>query len=436
MTIEKDQGITTILIDKDNNSGHRLTVSSAFSDNTGHLDAFGRLRVSNPEGLFDSQLRFDDLPLLWNEKITDTSGTAVATYLGAESTKLLTVGTDDTIIRQTKSYYRYQPGKSQFILMTFVLAIVESGLTQRVGYFDAEDGLFLETSGTAIRFVRRTSTSGSIVDNVIEKADWNIDKLDGTGASGITLDAATAQILVIDMEWFGTGRVRYGFIIDGQIIYAHQILNANVLNVVYMKTATLPARYEISWTGSGTKSMKASCTMIASEGGATAPTGQVFSKGNNSNLITVSASFIPLVSIRPKALYGGSANRTLFNFEAARIFSEDNPAHYHIVYGASLDNASWVDVDSNYSAAQFDLSAGAASGGVVVDEGYISAGGVGINSVAGTSDRSLLGKLPLALDIDGNHPTSPLSDVFTIQALRVGGTNTDMGAAIVWEETR
>ena len=436
MAIEKDQGITTILVDKDSNSGHRLTVSSVFSDNSGQVDAFGRLRVSNPETLFDSQLHADDLPLLWNEKITNNSGNAESVYLGDESSKVLTVGTNDTVIRQTKSYFRYQPGKSQLVFITFVLADPIAGLTQRIGYFDAEDGLFFETSGTTIRFVRRTSTSGSAANNNVAQANWNIDTLDGNGNSGITLDFAKSQILIIDMEWLGVGRARIGFVVDGKPIYAHQFLNTNSLDVVYMKRATLPLRYEIVYTGAGTKSMKAICSMVASEGGATTPIGQHFSISNDATLVTVSDSEIPLISVRPRQTFGGSTNRTIFNFEAVNVFSEDNPAIYHVSYGASLDNASWVDVSSDYSAMQYDVSATAASHSLHIDIGYVGGGGIGVNTVAGVAGATFLGKVPLALDIDGNHPTSPLSNVVTIEAERVGGTDTDMGAVILWEELR
>jgi hypothetical protein len=55
----------------------------------------------------------------------------------------------------------------------------------------------LQQNGTTISFVLRTATSGSPSDaRTVNQADWNGDKLDGTGDSGYTLDITKAQIPV------------------------------------------------------------------------------------------------------------------------------------------------------------------------------------------------------------------------------------------------
>jgi hypothetical protein len=143
----------------------------------------------------------------------------------------------------------YQPGKSLLNLNTFVMNAQESGLEQRVGMFDANNGIFFEDTGTAYQIVRRSYTSGSSVDDPILQSAWNGDKLDGTGASGYTLDPTKATIMFADYEWLGMGAVRIGFVIDGRFIVAHTFKNANDLTTVYMQTANLPIRYEIETTG-------------------------------------------------------------------------------------------------------------------------------------------------------------------------------------------
>jgi hypothetical protein len=54
-------------------------------------------------------------------------------------------------------------------------------------------------------------------ETVVPQTNWNIDKLDGTGISGITLDISKAQILWMDIEWLGLGTVRIGFVINGNL---------------------------------------------------------------------------------------------------------------------------------------------------------------------------------------------------------------------------
>ena len=78
-------------------------------------------------------------------------------------------------------------------------------------------------------FVRRTFVSGSAVDaDEIAQSDWNTDKLDGTGPSGIILDESKAQILWWDFEWLGVGTVRCGFVIDGLFRTCHVFNHAIV----------------------------------------------------------------------------------------------------------------------------------------------------------------------------------------------------------------
>ena len=159
-----------------------------------------------------------------------------------------TTASGSTSIRQTFEYYRYQPGRSQQVLMTGVMGAKKTNVRQRIGLFDANNGLFFEQDGTNLKVVRRTKTSGVVVDNAVFQSAWNIDHLDGAGKSGILLDMSKAQIFVIDFEWLGVGRVRFGFNINGITYYCHQIFNANNLTTVYMQTANLPLRYELQNT--------------------------------------------------------------------------------------------------------------------------------------------------------------------------------------------
>jgi hypothetical protein len=164
----------------------------------------------------------------------------------------------------------YQPGKSLLIFNTFVMNTLTANLKQKVGLFDANNGIFFTADGTTLKIVRRTYTSGAAVDTEISQSSWNGDKLDGTGASGFDLDPATSNILFIDIEWLGVGSVRVGFVINGQLITAHTFNNANSLTTVYMQTANLPIRYEIERAGTltaGTYTLQQICSSCISEGG-------------------------------------------------------------------------------------------------------------------------------------------------------------------------
>ena len=228
-------------------SGNLVAITYA---DTPVIDAFGRLRVSSPYTLFDDQNNYGTDSLVFNYV---TNGSGSYSSLLNESAVNLTVGgnNNDLCVRQTKQYFRYQPGKSQLIMQTFVLGYAKEGVRKRIGYFDSNNGLFLEQivsdveGETGLRFVVRTNTSGSPVDTAYDSSTWNLDKMDGFGPSGVDLHAYNAQILFIDLEWLGVGRVRFGFVVDGNIYYCHEVKNANNIANVYMRTADLPIRAEI-----------------------------------------------------------------------------------------------------------------------------------------------------------------------------------------------
>ena len=260
-----------------------------------NVDAFGRLRVSQPYTLFDSQNRYT----ADTQFDTFVDGTGNTNYLPNESTLDLQVtsGGVGNVIRQTFRCFPYQPGKGLLVLATFVMTTPASGLTQRAGYFNDGNGVFFETRNTATSFVLRSSTSGLAVDTRVDQADWNGDKLDGTGASGLTLDVTKAQILWMDFEWLGVGSVRCGFVINGEYIVCHTFNNANDKTKVYMTTAILPLRYELTTSSAQTATLKQICSSVISEGGY-----EQYSIGyvarRTTALATINTTFKPLVSIR------------------------------------------------------------------------------------------------------------------------------------------
>lgn len=240
----------------------------SFGDNAA-IDAFGRLRASTPLTLFDSKLTIDNQPLFWDDQETSGTGTS-STHSAAKAAVTMAVS-DSTAGERTRQSIQsiiYQPGKSQLVLMTFKFGASATGITRSVGQFYNDNGIFLQQTSSGLSVVVRSAVSGSPVDNSIAQNDWNIDKLDGSGDSKITLDPEQTQILMLDYEWLGVGRVRIGFVIGGVPIYCHQFLNSNVNSTVYMSTPNLPLRYQIANDGSGpAANMDCICAQVSSEGG-------------------------------------------------------------------------------------------------------------------------------------------------------------------------
>lgn len=231
-------------------------------------DAFGRLRVSNPLTIFDSKNVLSKNSFF--DESTVNGGTVTYTSNSSTVNLNITEAAGSKTIRQSKRVMSYQPGKSLLILNTFVMNTATANLKQKIGTFDTNNGIFFTADGTTLKIVRRTYTSGTSTDNEVSQSSWNGDKLDGTGASGYTLDITKSNILFMDFEWLGVGSVRVGFVIDGKFITAHTFNNANSLTTVYMQTANLPIRYEIERVGTlsaGTYTLKQICSTCMSEGG-------------------------------------------------------------------------------------------------------------------------------------------------------------------------
>lgn len=394
------------------------------------IDAFARWRVSEPAGLFDSQLQYDEADLFWDEYITGS--TAAVTHLPNESSARLRITGNEQIFRQTRAYHRYQPGKSQFILQTFVFPTIETGVVRRVGYFDGENGIFLDVSGTDLRLIRRTNASGTAVDNVITQANWNLDTFDGNGDSGITLDITKTQILIIDLEWLGVGRVRAGFVIDGVPVYAHEFLNANNLTTVYMTTPNLPLRYEIEADPglTGTYDLHQICCQVSSEGGFEEERGIPFAVDTSITGTIAVTTRQAVLSIRPKATFNGLVNRAQITPESYGVLAETNSALVEIIYNGTLPTGTaWTGADSE-SIVEYAVDAGVITGGIKVFSEYIPSSGANPNSRIGEGESALLSKLPLTLDINGENPINLSIVVTSLNA------TSNINASFRWREIK
>lgn len=385
-------------------------------------DAFGRLRVSNPLTLFDTQARYFDHEQFSSNLVNSGN----VSYDANSSTFTLSVtGSGDAIQRETTKTFIYQPGKSLLVMNTFSMNTPTSGLTQRVGYFGSQNGIFFEVAGTTLNMVIRSYSSGSLVENRVAQSSWNGDKLNGTGSSGITLNPALDQIFWIDVEWLGVGSVRCGFVINGQFIICHTFNHANVSGntTTYMTTACLPIRYELSSSGpSGT--LTQICSTVISEGGYSLtglPRGIGHSLGSPVRLSNTSSVFTPLISIRLK-----SSNLDAIvlptNYSIAAVAS--SIYKYRVYKKAITSGGSWVSAGSN-SSVEYNLSPTALVSGDINEEAFI---------ISSNQSSQAPSQVSFAFEeqLQRNSFTNTCFE-YVITAATTG-TNQDLYASIEWQE--
>ena len=378
-----------------------------------NTDAFGRLRVSQPYTLFDSSNRY----AIDNQFDTSVITGGSTSFLTNEASVAMinTTASGAEVVRQSYRVFPYQPGKSLLCLATFQAATAKTNLRQRIGYFSTQNGVYFQVNNTTNSFVLRTYIGGSVDDTTrkVDQSAWNGDKLDGTGASGLTLDLTHPQILWMDFEWLGVGSVRCGFIINGVYIVCHTYNTANVYgSSVYMTTATLPVRYEITNTGatSATSTLKQICSSVVSEGGFeqtsidhTARRTAIF---NN-----IDTTFLPIISIRLASTALGAVvlpNRIQFlpttnqNYEIA------------LIKNTTLTTASWVAVPSDANV-EYDVTAATMSGGTICQTDYVTASGSsGVSNTSAPTGYNLDLQLGVSL--------TSVSDIYTLAVRIVSGS--------------
>jgi len=376
-----------------------------------NVDAFGRLRVSNPFTLFDSQNRYQKD----NQFAESTANGASITYSSAESTVLLSADTTSgsKAVRQSYRVMPYQPGKGLLFLGTFVMAAAQTNLRQRVGYFNTDNGVFFQKDGATNAFVLRTATSGSPSDaRTITQANWNGDKLDGTGASGFTLDTTKSQILWMDFEWLGVGSVRCGFIINGQYIVCHTFNNANDLDKVYMTTAILPVRYEIEAlnTLATGATLKQICSTVITEGGYQQAVAGQFARTTTA-VTGFGTTFVPVVSIR---LASDSLGAVVLP-QAIQVFPTVSQDYEVALFkNATLTGAAYNTTTFNH--VDYDVTATAMTGGTIVLQDFVSSTTQGRQ--VSTTPAGYNFDLQLGVDLSG------VSDVFTLAVRTLDATPT------------
>ncbi len=444
-------GSTTLTIETstlDMNAGDDLQILLYDSDGAGgvgggsidgSIDAFGRQRVSEGFTLADykSVYGIDD------EMLTSTSGggSSVA-YQANIAAARLTAGTGatDFALRQSRMYHNYQPGKSQQVLVSFNAYGAVANCNKRVGYFDDRNGIFLQVEGDGtLAFIRRTYVGGSASDaDRVVQANWNVDRCDGTGPSGFDLDPATTQLMFVDFQWLGVGRIRAGFVHNGAFVVAHEFLHSNVLTTVYWSQPSLPVRCEVRNTAatSVAATLDMICSTVISEGGY-AEVGNDYAAGTLVRAVGNSGVTLPVMAIKLTDTLNGYPNRQYVRLAAINVVAPAQIVRVDIIRvmsQASITGGSWVTGGPN-SGVEYNATATtytAAAGDQIIDTFYLPSGGVGggnNNAVPITlADPTKAKRGYIAQNIASND-----SQAFLVLVTSLGNSAT-AAAALQWRE--
>ncbi len=425
-----------------------------------YQDGFGRLRVSNPFTLLDANFYTDRGLYNWAE--IESGGGTVEYKINTPHVNLVSTPSGGRVVRQTRRYAPYQPGKSFLGMMSGVLELSGGvvGAIAKIGMFDdiadmtvagtikPGNGYYFQLSGTDLSIVERSGETGTQVDNVIPQASWNVDPLDGTGPSKVTIDVSTRQIFFIELEWLGVGTASVGIVHDREFVLCHSFHHANQAGgqTAYVDRGSLPVRYELVTAvgATGTATTRQVCSVVISEGGIAldTPRSSVFSTDRGNNTISISTVETPVISLRIKA----SKIRSILEVRSVNAMMDSNAsfriAIYRFVspeaYGAGpLTGPTWVGVNdlavpgfTNFSDSEADITSTAVdvSGATypyILIETYYKSG-----NVRATSSDIAVASRALGADIAG------YSDWLVITAQRVIGNGAvAVLGGLTWTET-
>jgi len=396
--------------------GNQTDWRPQFSDNN-------RLKVAPFQTVFFNTFQYGKETDVWDESIV---GVATATYNATSSSVVMEVGSTagSKVVRQTKNVMRYIPGRPATLAFAIRLDTPQVGIRRRFGLFNETDGAYFEDDGGTYSYVIRSSTSGITTETRVTRENWNGEKFDGNGYTGVTADATKQQMISINYEWYGAGSVTFNWLMASETIVSHKFENSNVNDLVWCRSPFLPIRVELeNITGvAGTHYLYQGSNSLIQEG-EPEKLGILESISNpiTGTTLTDANTFYPVVSLRlkPDQL---SAVALLRSLQTAT--NDNTNVYWRLIENPTLTGASWTDHPDPNSFTQYDTSATATTGGNIVLSGFTISGG---SSLVDVDDKA-------ALQI-GRSGIGTISDIYTI-ACASPNTNKAALAVLNWIEQR
>jgi len=411
---------------------------NTFTDGSPVFGSFGTMSVGEPQSIKDYRFAYDSRPdLFYDQEV----GGATVGYETASGTVLLSNGTASGDLAKRTSHFNhpYVPGVGH--VAEFSIRCGDSGkngVRRRWGYYNDNDGVYWELDGTQLNIVLRSSVSGSIIETRIPQDQWNKDSLDGRDSIGFELDPTAPNIYWIDLQWLGSGRIRFGIVEPGgSRITAHIIENANdpTAEFPYMRTATLPIRVEQENTSAAASSseIRFVCASVKHSSGVKIGGDKHSSSNNTVQTIQTSSGEVPLISIRPKVTMNGILNSSLIRGTSISLANITNtggaPVAFRLRAGTTdgLTGHNFTSHKPN-SIAELDTSSTSIDPNKLHQIVTLFVSADKTEFVQDIAPRDLHS---FEAFLKGDNATGI---VFTITVEVLGGTNADVIAAINWEE--
>lgn len=315
--------------------------------------------------------------------VTSASGTGASVARSGSVIEVVS-GTDAAGVSslQTAERAPYQPGSLQEggIGLRVPSTSVPTGSQDiRWGVWDGDDGIFFgyDASGPYVGY----EASGS--ETTIAQTAWNVDKLDGTGPSGLTLDLDDGYVFRLRYAWYGYGSLAWAVVLPDADDYSRPvpIHRVKVDGGLAIDNPNLPIRVQVSNGGTGSNSLT---VQVGGRNLSRIGPSEITSRrltGDRRIALATSTTVLPLVSLRRKS---GFVNETSVRLNKAEVLT-DADSIWEIYLNPTLTAPSWgtpTNATAGETSLEADVSASALSGGTLIASGLLKGG------VANRSDLS------------------------------------------------
>lgn len=386
-----------------------MTFANSLNAQFSNIDAFGNLSVTTQSPQIQLQFPYN---INSDEVTSTTTGSGTVSHSQPFCILSTTAAINSSSSISSKNLLHYFTGQGGIVLFTAIFTTGVANNIQEVGLGDSVNALTFGYNGSTFSINRRTNSS----DNYVAQSSWNVDKMDGTGPSGQTLDPTKGNVYKIQYQWLGFGQIQF-FIENsnaGTFQLVHKITYSNLNTTTTLLNPSLPLFAKTTNTSNNTNIVIKIPSMFAAVQGDTGNLGLLNSINNSKSGVTTELN---ILTIRNNATFGGISNKKrvipLF-FSSTNTGSPD--CTYKFKLNAALGGApSYTDISTNTSVVAYDTAGTTVTGGRLLCSFYAQ---------GNTNAQISLKDLPIILNN---------SDTLTISATSSGAAIAP-SASITWLE--
>lgn len=313
-------------------------------------------------GVRETEGRIDDLSVQFQYGIpgsTLNSTTANGgTITNANSLAILaTAGAAGaSALLQSQTNLQYVSGHEADAYFTVAFAgAIASGSTQYIGIFDTANGFAVGFNGTSFGVLIRNNS----VDTFIAQSSFNGDKLNGTGTSGFTYQAAKLNVFRIAYGWLGASIIKFQIMnTNGNWITFHTVQQPNSSATPSIANPMLPMSASVIDTSGGNllslQTASWNMGLVATESNVA---DRYFMISNQITIPNLTETL--LLIIQNKTTFQSKPNKVnvqLSLYMGKTTTTATSTVLFRIYKNATVTGTSYTDVNTNASVTQYSTA--------------------------------------------------------------------------------